>query len=159
MRPATETQALIHDYWYEDREASKTLVTEFIQRAAKKLNLGTGNGSGFTGHSIRASVITHLAADGAQDSDIMDISGHRSIAGLMQYKKNETQKIASLAKLKLPSASTSNVSKKGVPVLKVLQPSAFKNIDNPAYKQPSIITFPHKKPSNPPFKPPTFRKL
>ena len=105
-------------------------MTEFIQRAAKKLNLGTGNGSGFTGHSIRASVITHLAADGAQDSNIMGISGHRSIAGLMQYKKNETQKIASLAKLKLPSASTSNVSKKGVPVLKVLQPSAFKNIDS-----------------------------
>jgi hypothetical protein len=121
--------------------------------------LGAGNGSGYTGHSIRASVITHLAANGAQDSDIMDISGHRSIAGLMQYKKNETQKIASLAKLKLPSAPISNVSKNVVPVLKVLQPSAFKNIENPAFKQASFNTFPHKKPLNPPFKPPTFRKL
>lgn len=143
LKPALPSQAETHGYWYEDRPAPKKLITLFMQAAARELEFGKGDGSGITGHSIRATAITQLARHGIQDSSIMKITGHKSSSGLKAYKQNPEEKQHLLSLIQLPRTHSPLVS---LPVN--LHPPSSSST-NPAKRFKQV---------NMPFKPPTFIK-
>ena len=93
LKPASKSQALNCNYWYDDRKATNSTVTKFIQRAANEVGLDAGTGSGFTGHSIRATAVTQLAENGVQDSEIMVLTGHRASSSLKSYSNPKTLRV------------------------------------------------------------------
>ena len=139
LSPATESQAKNENYWYHDRKASVKIVTQFIQRAVKKLDLKATTGSGFSGHSIRATAVTQMAKQGLQDNDIIAITGHRTSSSLQPYKQNTDQLQISASMLKLPAPIER-------PALSIIEANSSTN-------PPNLIT------SNRPFKSPTINKI
>jgi hypothetical protein len=81
LKPATDKVPNISveypmGFWYNNQPATKNQTTKFIQKAVEDLKMQPGNGSGLTGHSIKATAITQLARTGVQDSEIMKSSRH-----------------------------------------------------------------------------------
>ena len=145
LKPSENIQQVKFGFWFLDRPASKEAVTTFVQQAVKKIGLSPNEGSGFTGHSIRATQITKLARKGVQDSDLMIYSGHKSAASLKAYKRNPEKKVEIMQLLNSPKL----IPKRKIPEI-VVNLSA-----NLPFKPPKMVNLS----ANLPFKPPKMRKI
>jgi len=161
LKPATDKVPNVSveypmGFWYNNQPATKNQTTKFIQKAVEDLKMQPGNGSGLTGHSIKATAITQLARAGVQDSEIMKSSRHKSSASLQHYKHND--ETATVNALLIRPATSSSVTSTNVSSIAPLPLNPAHNISNQPFKRPAIRKPLARYPVNKPFKIPTFIK-
>lgn len=67
-----------------DRPMSPDSISRVVKRRAKKAGLDP---SRYSGHSLRAGLVTAASEGGAHDKDIMRQTAHRSVATLHRYRR------------------------------------------------------------------------
>ena len=69
--------------WYNGRPIGIGTLAQFMSRISKAANLSRV----YTNHCIRATAITILSAAGVDGTDIISVSGHKTIQSLIPYQR------------------------------------------------------------------------
>ena len=79
--------------WYTRQPQGKTTLNNLVPRLCKLAGI-----EGYkTNHSLRATAATRLYQSGADEQQIMERTGHRSLEGVRSYKRTSEQQEASLS--------------------------------------------------------------
>ena len=71
------------EIWYNGRPVGTGTLAQFMSRISKEADLSRN----YTNHCIRATAITILSTAGVDGTDIISVSGHKTIQSLIPYKR------------------------------------------------------------------------
>ena len=73
----------VADCWYQSKPVGHNTLTQTVKRLCAKV----GVEGHYTNHSLRRTCATRLYQQGADDDQIMSVTGHRTLNGLKVYKR------------------------------------------------------------------------
>jgi hypothetical protein len=131
--------------WYKNIRMGKNTLNSLVKNVTVGAGLITVDGKSFSNHSVRAGVTTSLAKAGVQDSDIVNITRHRSTSSLKSYKGNGQRALKNVTNLMIPKKQmVSNGPKKSmvsnVPKNSMVSKVQKKSMVSKVPKNPNLIT-------------------
>ena len=96
--------------WFHNIPLGKNVLGTMMVRISEKVGLSQN----YTNHSVRATAISKLSANGVEDRHIMAITGHRNAASLTSYCKPTSSQRAEMAAIldgkNVPSSRSNQVA-------------------------------------------------
>lgn len=87
LRPRAGIMSDEQSLWYIKRVVGRSTLGSFV----KSMMAQIGEHTGFSNHSLRVTAVNTLVEQGFSDSDIMQVTGHRSATTVAGYRRNANQ--------------------------------------------------------------------